>query len=93
MAENILAEAERLTSRDRSGSYGHPRDHWRITVGLINARFGTAFKPEDWGVMMIFDKLARDAHTHKRDNIVDVCGYARCVERVRAADGDDGYAE
>ena len=82
-SETVLEEAQRITSGDRNGSYGHPAEHWKRTTGMINALFGTDFKPEDWGKMMILDKIARDFHNPLRDNIVDVSGYARCIERVR----------
>jgi hypothetical protein len=40
--------------------------------------------PEDVARMMILLKIARDVFTPKRDNLVDICGYARCLERMMA---------
>ena len=79
--ETILEEAQRITSGDRDRQYGHPRLHWSRTVGAINAMFGTSFEPHEWGYCMILDKLAREQNGHKRDNLTDCAGYARCVER------------
>ena len=80
--ETVLDEARRITSGDRDGDYGHPAEHWKRTVGAINAMFGTKFKPRDWGFIMALDKIAREQNRSKRDNLVDVCGYSRCIERV-----------
>ena len=80
--ENVLQEADRITSGDRNGDYGPPADHWGKTTGMINAAFGTSFKPRDWGMMMILDKVARETHKSKRDSLVDICGYSRCMEKV-----------
>jgi len=78
---NILEEANAVV-KDRQAAYGSPVRHWGRTVALVNAHFGTRFAPEDWGVIMVFDKLARQLETDKRDNLVDVCGYAAGVQSV-----------
>lgn len=79
--ETILDEAQRITSGERDKTYGHPLAHWERTVGMINARFGLNLRPEDWGVCMILDKVARLANGYHRDSLVDIAGYSRCVER------------
>lgn len=84
----ILEEALEVV-RDRQGSYGHPRDHWAKTIGMINLHFGTDFDPKDWGTMMIFDKLARESNKSKRDNMVDVAGYANARQMVIDAEDED----
>lgn len=75
----ILEEAL-VVVKDRQATYGPPLEHWGMTIRLINARFGTTFRAEDWGIFMILDKIARQAHTPKRDNMVDVAGYANGVQ-------------
>ncbi len=77
----ILEEAQAVV-RDRQSKYGSPGMHWALTVTLINAYFGLHLQPADWALCMIFDKLAREAHSHQRDNSVDVCGYVAGRERV-----------
>jgi len=90
--DSVLDEAICITSGDRNGDYGHPADHWLKTTGMINACFGLQLKSEDWGKMMMIDKLSRDQHRPKRDNLTDICGYSRCVERVREKEGATEYA-
>ena len=76
MNETICQEAQKLTTGDRAASYGCPLDNFQITVNLINARFGTKFSPEDFAEIMILCKIARQANAAKRDNMVDIAGYA-----------------
>jgi hypothetical protein len=69
---------------ERGNSYGPPARHFERTVRLINAYFGTSFRPEDWGKIIMLDKLARDLETPKADNLVDIAGYAACVHEIRS---------
>lgn len=85
--ENILEEAHRLTSVDRPQAYSHPYDNFKETGDLMTA-LGFSFKggpvtPEAVGMMMILVKLSREAYAHKRDNLTDLAGYARCLEKVQ----------
>jgi hypothetical protein len=65
--------------RQRRQTYGPPADHFKITVALINAAFGTSFKPEDWATIMQLDKIARSRGPRQTsDNDIDVAGYAAC---------------
>jgi hypothetical protein len=74
--------------RERGDSYGPPAEHFARTVGAINAILGHKLNepltPADWGVMMICDKLARHQHRPKVDNLVDVAGYAGCMNACGA---------
>ena len=98
-AETVLDEAARLTSGPRQRDYDHPlENHQRIADAwalYIQSKYGIVvpLKPEDAAHMMILVKIAREAHTPKRDNIVDICGYARCIERMRAKSGMEGYVD
>lgn len=69
--------------RERGDYYGPPAEHFARTIGAINALLGHKFsqqlEPADWAVMMMCDKLARHQHRPKIDNLVDVAGYAGCM--------------
>ena len=87
-SETILEEAARITSGERQRDYDHPlRNHDRI-ARLWNAHLANRPDPhgkitaENVAEMMILLKLARQCFTPKRDNLVDICGYARCLERM-----------
>jgi len=89
--ENILQEANRLTSGDRQHTYGHPIVSQRRTADLVNsylkAKYGEYFKiildHEDISYITILMKIARDMHYPKRDNLTDIAGYARTIEMMR----------
>lgn len=86
--ETVLEEAARISSGDRQRYYGHPADNHGNTAELwaayLERRFGTgvALTARDVCLMMILLKVSRDANAVKRDNLVDICGYARNAEQI-----------
>ena len=86
--ESILDEAKRITATVRNGDYGHPSDDFartaRMWSGILahKLREGAHLTAEDVPLCMIAVKLARQAHRHKRDNLVDIAGYARTAAMV-----------
>jgi hypothetical protein len=81
-AAKMLEEAAAAV-RQRRQTYGPPGDHFKITVALINAAFGTSFKPEDWATIMQLDKIARSRGPGQTvDNDIDGAGYAACRYEV-----------
>lgn len=76
--EDVLLEALRLTSGDRQASYGPPDQDFRRTAAMWTALFGHEFAPKDVALAMICLKASRQIHQKKRDNWVDIAGYARC---------------
>jgi hypothetical protein len=82
-SERLLLDAAAAV-RDRRQKYGPPLEHFKITVALVNAAFGTNFRPEDWATIMQLDKIARsrgpDDHP---DNDIDAAGYAACRAECR----------
>ena len=81
--QQLLLECVDIVA-ERGRYYGPPAAHFARTVGMINALYGTNFKPEDWAKMMILDKLARDMERPKDDNCKDIAGYAACLFEVRS---------
>lgn len=84
MDETILEEASRLTSGSRNKDYGHPLDDYLRTAALWTALLSHKLKPgeeityQDAIRCMCAVKLSRDCHAPKRDNMVDLAGYAHC---------------
>jgi hypothetical protein len=76
--EDILEEAMRLTSGDRQAQYGPPTQDFSRTAAMWTALFGHQFEPKDVALAMILLKASRQVHQKKRDNWVDIAGYARC---------------
>jgi len=86
--ESVLDEAKRITASDRKDDYGHPREDFartaRMWTGILAAKLreGAEVSAMDVPLCMIAVKLARQAHRHKRDNLVDIAGYARTAAMV-----------
>lgn len=87
--ETILEEAGRLTSGDRREAYDHPYENFERIAALWRAYLKAkgcghvTIDREDVARMNILQKIARDVFSPRRDNIVDVAGYARTLELIR----------
>ena len=46
---------------------------------MFNAATGHSLTPKDGLLFMVCVKLSREMHRHKRDNLVDACGYTRLM--------------
>lgn len=81
--ENILKEADKIVGGDRNADYGGPRQDFDRTAQIWGAILGikniTAMQV---ALCMIGVKMSRQCNKIKRDNLVDIAGYARCAELV-----------
>lgn len=77
--EDILEEALRITRGDRQAQYGPPDQDFQRTAAMWSALKGVEFEARDVAMFMVCLKLSREVHQRKRDNAVDIAGYARCL--------------
>lgn len=88
-AESILEEAHRLTHGDRAKAYGPPHQDYGKVAQMFNALVGHKLKEQltamDMAMAMCCVKLSRQAHIPKRDNAVDLAGYAYVMDDCREA--------
>jgi len=81
---DVLQEAYRLTTGDRNAQYGPPTQDFQRIAGMLTSLFsdllkpGAAFQPYHVAMVQVCVKLSRQLHQRKRDNWVDIAGYARC---------------
>lgn len=89
---NVLEEANKLVSGERNDDYGNCVDDFQCTIDMWNAYLtrrgiigedAPRLEPHDLPNMMVMLKMSREAHQHKRDNLVDICGYAECSQQVQ----------
>ena len=89
--ETICQEADRLVSHDRGNDYGHPLEDFSRTGSLWAPILSDWAKmtdgdepisPELVGLCMIALKISREINRPKRDNRVDIAGYAKCLEMI-----------
>ena len=62
---------------DRQAAYGPPTQDFQRTAAMWSALKGVQFTAQEVAMFMICLKLSRQTHQRKRDNWVDIAGYAR----------------
>jgi hypothetical protein len=82
MEESILEEAQRITRGDRQDDYGHPFDEHGMIAAHWGLHLGITITAEQVAELMVLMKLVRNKHRKKRDNAVDMAGYADCLHRI-----------
>jgi hypothetical protein len=94
--ESILDEALRITSGARRRDYDAARPNHERIAALWNAYLGLRknpggdLSPSDVATCMLLLKLARHVYTPKRDNLVDIAGYARCIAQIEGLEETGG---
>ena len=77
--ESILQEAIRCVCGEREQQYGSPENNFRTISLLWSTYLEMDVTPVDVAALMILLKIARVASGHgKKDNWVDIAGYAAC---------------
>ena len=79
--KDVLQEARRATLARRK-AYGQPLDNLTRTAALWAGILGHSITAEEVALCMAAVKLARECHRHQKDNLVDLAGYAACVQAV-----------
>lgn len=82
----ILEEANRIVEGARSSDYGSPVENWNKVARVWSEILDFEIHAEDAVRCMVALKLVRESHKHKRDNLVDLCGYARILEMIEDAE-------
>ena len=83
-SETVLQEAQRLVGGDRGKDYGHPIDDFTRTGRMWGAILGIDdVPPEKVALCMVAVKMSRECNAPKRDNVVDIAGYAQTLAMVR----------
>lgn len=91
-AESILQEAQRLTHGDRQQAYGNPFDTYDRAAAITNILLNTQLTAADLAVIMLAVKLSRESFGPKRDNRVDIAGFAWVLDRCKEQQEHD-YAQ
>lgn len=84
----ILTEVKE-TLEERARMYGAPEDSFDKISKMWGAYKGVEFSRNDVVIMMILLKVAREAFQHKRDNFIDIIGYAAHAGNFAKASEND----
>ena len=88
VAETILEEAQRLVTGDRQDDYDHPSHDFAKTAKMITGILlpklceGEEVTPTEAILCVIAVKMSREVFKHKRDNPVDIAGYAALLQML-----------
>ncbi len=75
MNGTVLNEALKLINAQRQDEYGPPSASFGRIAAMWGAYLGQPISCRDVACLMALLKLAREAHAHKEDNLVDAAGY------------------
>lgn len=93
----VLNEAAGLISRDRNLSYDEPESNFRRIAAYWNLYLTDhllrPIQPHQVAMILGLVKVAREQHAPKRDNLVDLAGYAACYQEVIEAQPDRTAAD
>lgn len=78
----ILAEADKIVNGTRQTDYGTGEKNLTRIAAMWSAYLGTHITARQVTMMMVLLKVSRDAHKEKRDNLVDLAGYAALADEV-----------
>lgn len=79
----ILEEAQKAVYGDRQEDYGKVRDNFNRIAKMWEAILQHSVSPSQVGLCMCAVKIARECHKPKRDNLIDLAGYAATIERMQ----------
>lgn len=79
VTNSVLDDAHNAVHGDRYDDYGHPAVNLERTAKMWSAMLGIEVDGEMVAALFIAAKLSRHMHEPKRDNVVDIAGYAEAM--------------
>lgn len=79
---SVLDEAAEIVDGPRQDNYGHPKRNLQRVADLWTVVMDRPVTPMQVALCLIQLKIAREVHCPRRDNLVDIAGYARVMEML-----------
>lgn len=85
---DVLDEAKKIINGQRQNEYGTPEDSFQRIADYWNTYLrhkcdlDANLTSSDVAMLMILFKIAREEHSHKTDNAVDIAGYAALMNQL-----------
>jgi len=79
---NFLQDVENTVYGERQDQYGNPENSFNRIAEYWSTLFGITVTPQQVAMAMILLKIAREQSNPKRDNRIDMAGYAENLERM-----------
>ena len=77
---DVLSVADSLIHGEKNEDYGDPYDDYLLTTKLFKEMTGIDMSPPQGILFMVCVKLSRESRKHKKDNLIDSCGYLGLYE-------------
>lgn len=78
----VCDEAKGAVYGPRNKDYGSVTDNFGMTAKMWSAILGVNISAKDVGLCMVALKVSREKFCSKRDNLVDIAGYAATLEKL-----------
>ena len=78
----IISEAAALVDGERQSDYGDIKTNMVNVAKIWSGVLGVEVTAEQVPLCLIGLKLARQSNKHKKDNLVDIVGYAEISSRL-----------
>lgn len=86
--KSILAEAEDIVNGSRQSDYGDARESFSRIATIASVMTGKELSPKECCAVLMAVKIVRESFKHKRDNLIDLCGYAHIMNELNENESD-----
>lgn len=80
--QSILNEAKAIVEGSRQSDYGDPVESFDRIAKTASVITGKDLSPKECCAVLMAVKIVRESFKHKRDNLVDLCGYAHIMNEL-----------
>ncbi|MGN1216731.1 MAG: DUF6378 domain-containing protein [Phocaeicola sp.] len=84
--QSILDDAKTIIEGSRQSDYGDPVESFEKIAKTASMITGKDLSPNECCAVLMAVKIVRESYRHKRDNLVDLCGYAEIMNEIQESD-------
>ena len=84
--QSILDEAKAIVEGSRQSDYGDPVESFDKIAKVASMITGGNISPKECCAVLMAVKIVRESFKHKRDNLVDLCGYAHIMNEINESE-------
>lgn len=89
MADSVLQEAEDIVNGCRASDYGDALQSFTRIAVVSSVFCKKPLTASDVCKVLMAVKVVRESYKHKRDNLVDLCGYSELLQRIEDSTMDE----
>ena len=82
--QSIIQEADEIVNGNRQSDYGDAAYNFHRIANIVNSMYPQlGINAQQCCAVLMAVKLIREGFRHKRDNLVDLCGYAYIMNEIK----------